>query len=40
MESDQSLYVRRLSTYECGADPVGDARIEFHFSIIGMQLFS
>jgi len=31
MESDQSLYVRRLSTYECGADPVGDARIEFHF---------
>ena len=30
-ESDQSLYVRRLSTYECGADPVGDARIEFHF---------
>ena len=31
MKSDQSLYVRRLSTYECGADPVGDARIEFHF---------
>lgn len=31
MESDQSLYPRRLSTYECGADPVGDARIEFHF---------
>ena len=31
MEYDQSLYVRRLSTYECGADPVGDARIEFHF---------
>ncbi len=31
MESDQSLYVRRLSTYECGSDPVGDARIEFHF---------
>ena len=31
MESDQSLYIRRLSTYECGADPVGDARIEFHF---------
>ena len=30
-ESDQSLYVRRLSTYECGADPIGDARIEFHF---------
>ncbi len=31
MESDQSLYVRRLSTYECGSDPIGDARIEFHF---------
>ena len=31
MESDQSLYPRRLSTYECGADPIGDARIEFHF---------
>ncbi|MDP6856499.1 MAG: NADH-quinone oxidoreductase subunit A [Candidatus Thalassarchaeaceae archaeon] len=31
LESDQSLYVRRLSTYECGSDPVGDARIEFHF---------
>lgn len=31
MESDQSLYVRRLSTYECGSEPVGDARIEFHF---------
>ena len=30
-ESDQSLYVRRLIAYECGADPVGDARIEFHF---------
>lgn len=30
-ESDQSLYVRRLSTYECGADPVGDAMIDFHF---------
>ena len=31
MESDQILYPRRLSTYECGADPIGDARIEFHF---------
>lgn len=30
-ESDQSLYVRRLTTYECGADPVGDAMIDFHF---------
>jgi len=30
-ESDQSLYPRRLSTYECGADPLGDARIDFHF---------
>ena len=30
-ETDQSLYVRRLSTYECGADPVGDAMIDFHF---------
>ena len=30
-ESDQSLYTRRESTYECGADPVGDAHINFHF---------
>ena len=30
-ETDQSLYVRRESTYECGADPVGDAHINFHF---------
>lgn len=30
-ESDQSLYIRRDSTYECGADPVGDAHINFHF---------
>ena len=30
-ESDQSLYVRRESTYECGSDPVGDAHINFHF---------
>ena len=30
-ETDQSLYVRRDSTYECGAEPVGDAHINFHF---------
>ena len=30
-ESDQSLYVRRESTYECGSEPVGDAHINFHF---------
>jgi len=30
-ESDQSLYIRRDSTYECGSDPVGDAHINFHF---------
>tara|TARA_Y100001970_G_scaffold48118_1_gene60958 strand:- start:20115 stop:20561 length:447 start_codon:yes stop_codon:yes gene_type:complete len=30
-ETDQSLYIRRDSTYECGADPVGDAHINFHF---------
>ena len=30
-ETDQSLYVRRESTYECGSDPVGDAHINFHF---------
>ncbi|MBP50776.1 MAG: NADH-quinone oxidoreductase subunit A [Candidatus Thalassarchaeaceae archaeon] len=30
-ETDQSLYIRRESTYECGADPVGDAHINFHF---------
>ncbi len=28
---DQTLYVRGDSTYECGADPVGDAMIDFHF---------
>ena len=30
-ETDQSLYVRRDSTYECGAEPGGDAHINFHF---------
>ena len=30
-EVDHSLYVRRDSTYECGADPLGDADINFHF---------
>jgi NADH:ubiquinone oxidoreductase subunit 3 (subunit A) len=30
-ERDHSLYPRRLSTYECGSDPVGDAMIQFHF---------
>ena len=30
-ETDQSLYIRRESTYECGSDPVGDAHINFHF---------
>ncbi len=30
-ERDQSLYIRRDSTYECGSDPVGDAHINFHF---------
>ena len=30
-EVDQSLYVRRESTYECGSAPVGDAHINFHF---------
>ena len=30
-ETDQSLYIRRDSTYECGSDPVGDAHINFHF---------
>ena len=28
---DQTLYVRRDSTYECGSAPVGDAFINFHF---------
>ncbi|MAK95654.1 MAG: NADH-quinone oxidoreductase subunit A [Candidatus Thermoplasmatota archaeon] len=30
-ESDQSLYIRRDSTYECGAEPLGEAHINFHF---------
>jgi NADH:ubiquinone oxidoreductase subunit 3 (subunit A) len=30
-EKDHSLYPRRLSTYECGSNPVGDAMIQFHF---------
>ncbi len=30
-EVDQSLYVRRESTYECGSAPVGEAHINFHF---------
>ena len=30
-ETDQSLYLRRDSTYECGAEPVGEADINFHF---------
>ena len=30
-ESDQSLYTRRDSTYECGSEPIGEADINFHF---------
>tara|TARA_B000000532_G_scaffold69116_1_gene54862 strand:- start:28169 stop:28630 length:462 start_codon:yes stop_codon:yes gene_type:complete len=30
-ETDHSLYPRRLSTYECGSEPVGGAMIQFHF---------
>ena len=30
-EVDQSLYVRRESTYECDSAPVGEAHINFHF---------
>ena len=30
-ERDNSLYPRRLSTYECGSEPVGEAMIQFHF---------
>ena len=30
-ETDHSLYPRRLSTYECGSEPVGGAMIHFHF---------
>ena len=29
--SDHSLYPRRLTTFECGSEPVGDAMIQFHF---------
>ena len=31
MKRDHSLYPRRLSTYECGSEPVGEAMIQFHF---------
>ena len=30
-ERDHSPYPRRLSTYECGSEPVGEAMIQFHF---------
>ncbi|MCH2649725.1 MAG: NADH-quinone oxidoreductase subunit A [Candidatus Poseidoniaceae archaeon] len=30
-ERAHSLYPRRLSTYECGSEPVGEAMIQFHF---------
>ena len=30
-ERDHSLYPRRLTTYECGSEPVGEAMIQFHF---------
>ena len=30
-ERDHSLYPRRLSTYECGSETVGEAMIQFHF---------
>ena len=30
-EKDHSLYPRRLTTFECGSEPVGDAMIQFHF---------
>ena len=30
-ERDHSLYPRRLTTFECGSEPVGDAMIQFHF---------
>ena len=30
-ETDQTLYRRGDTTYECGADPMGDAMINFHF---------
>ena len=30
-ERDNSLYPRRLTTFECGSEPVGEAMIQFHF---------
>ena len=30
-ERDHSLYPRRLTTFECGSEPVGEAIIQFHF---------
>ena len=30
-ETDHSLYPRRLTTFECGSEPIGDAMIQFHF---------
>lgn len=30
-ERDHTLYQRRLSTYECGSEPIGSAMIQFHF---------
>ena len=30
-EVDHSLYPRRLTTFECGSEPVGDAMIQFNF---------
>ena len=29
-ERDHSLYPRRLTTFECGSEPVGEAMIQFH----------
>jgi NADH-quinone oxidoreductase subunit A len=37
-EKDHSLYPRRLSTYECGSNPVGDAMIQFHFQSSGYAI--
>ncbi len=30
-ERDHSLYPLRLTTFECGSEPVGEAMIQFHF---------
>ena len=30
-ERDHSLYPRRLTTFECGSEPVGEAMIQFRF---------